>query len=88
MSEKNITVLTERGQISMPSFLRKKARLATGQRLAWRQTGDGVFSVTVVKRPHKRVSALEMIGYAKRFNRHGLPLDTDEAMKVLREGET
>jgi len=72
----------------MPAFLRKKARLVAGQRLSWRQTGDGVFSVTVVKEPRKRVSALEMIGYAKRFNRHGLPLETDEAMEVLREGET
>ncbi len=29
-----------------------------------------------------------MVGYAKQFNQHGLPLETDEAMKILREGET
>ncbi|MGI6390594.1 MAG: AbrB/MazE/SpoVT family DNA-binding domain-containing protein [Kiritimatiellia bacterium] len=88
MNRRNITVLTARGQISMPAHLRKKARLAAGQRLSWRQTGDGVFSVTVVKQPQKRVSALEMVGYAKQFNQHGLPLETDKAMKILREGET
>ena len=88
MKQKNITVLTARGQVSVPSFLRKKARLATGQRLAWQQAGDGVFSVTVLKRLPKRVSALSLIGYAKRFNQKGLSLNTDEAMKVLREGES
>ena len=88
MNQRNITVLTARGQVSVPSSLRKKAHLSTGQRLAWHQTGDGIFSVTVLKQPQKRVSALEMIGYAKRFDQHGLPQDTDEAMRFLREGET
>jgi bifunctional DNA-binding transcriptional regulator/antitoxin component of YhaV-PrlF toxin-antitoxin module len=88
MKQRNVTVLTERGQVSVPSALRKKAHLVPGQRLVWHQTGDGTFSVTVFQQPQKRVSALEMAGYAKRFNWHGLPKTTDEAMRFLREGET
>ena len=61
------TILTERGQVSVPAVLRKKAALHAGQRLLWRQTAPGCFSVTVESTPPQKSRAVDMIGYAARF---------------------
>jgi len=81
------TVLTERGQVSVPSRMRKKAGLVPGQRLLWRQTGPDSFSVTVQPDPRRRQRAVDLIGYAKRYANDGLPKRTDDVLKLLREGE-
>ena len=81
------TVLTERGQVSVPAVLRKKAALQAGQRLLWRQTAPGCFSVTVESPLPKKSRAVDVIGYAARFFPQGLPGRTDDVMRVLRQGE-
>lgn len=82
------TVLTERGQISIPAAIRKKAKLVPGQRLIWHQTGNGTFSVTLAAVPKKRRRVVEVIGYAQQFFPDGgMPRRTDEVMKHLRQGE-
>jgi bifunctional DNA-binding transcriptional regulator/antitoxin component of YhaV-PrlF toxin-antitoxin module len=81
------TVLTERGQVSVPAALRKKAALRTGQRLLWRQTAPGCFTVTVAAPPVRKRRAVDAIGYAERFFPDGLPGRTDDVMKTLRRGE-
>ena len=81
------TVLTERGQVSVPAAIRKKAKLAPGQRLRWRQTGRHTFAVTIDTATRKRRRAAELIGYATRYFPDGMPGRTDEVMKRLRGGE-
>ncbi|MEI7899177.1 MAG: AbrB/MazE/SpoVT family DNA-binding domain-containing protein [bacterium] len=82
------TILTERGQISIPAAIRKKANLVPGQRLLWHQTGHNTFSVTLETVPKKRRRAVGLIGYARRFFPDGgMPKRTDEVLKLLRQGE-
>lgn len=81
------TVLTDRGQVSVPAAIRKKAALKAGQRLLWRQTAPGCFSVTVEAKPHKKIRAVDVIGYAQRFFPDGMPGRTDDIMRMLRQGE-
>lgn len=84
-SNSMITILTERGQTSVPSALRKEAKLKPGQKLHWEKVSEHEFRVTLP--PSEDVSGpLAMMGYAKKFR----PKDirpTKEWMKELREGE-
>lgn len=81
------TILTERGQVSVPAAIRRKASLRTGQRLLWRQTGPNCFSVTVETPPLKRRRAVDLIGYAEQFLPDGLTGRTDDVIRELRRGE-
>jgi len=79
-----ISVVTERGQVSIPARLRKELSLAKGQRLLWERTGEHEIRVTVLPEPERR-GAVAMLGFAKRFRK---PRRTQEWMEELREGET
>ena len=79
-----ISVVTERGQVSIPSQLRKELSLEKGQRLLWEKTGEHEIRVTVLPEAKPR-GALAMLGFAKRF-RHARR--TQDWMTELREGET
>jgi len=77
------STLTERGQVSVPSELRKNMKLRPGARFRWEQISGNEFRVTVA--PRKPAGALAMLGYARTL---GLPpRTTAEWMKELREGE-
>jgi AbrB family looped-hinge helix DNA binding protein len=79
-----ISVITERGQVSIPSRLRKELSLAKGQRLLWEKTGDHEIRVTVLPEPEPQ-GAVAMLGFAKRFR----PVRrTKDWMAELRDGET
>ncbi|MFL6260800.1 MAG: AbrB/MazE/SpoVT family DNA-binding domain-containing protein [Thermoanaerobaculia bacterium] len=79
-----ISVVTERGQVSIPSQLRKELSLEKGQRLLWEKTGEHEIRVTVLPEPQPR-GALAMLGFAKRFRK---ARRTRDWMAELREGET
>lgn len=79
-----ISVVTERGQVSIPARLRKELSLVQGQRLLWEKTGEQEMRVTVLPEPEPR-GAVAMLGFAKRFR----PVRrTKEWMAELREGES
>ena len=78
----NITVVTERGQTSIPARLRKEMKLAEGQRLLWERVEDDEIRVRVVG--SGRADPMAMLGYAKRFRK---VRRTAAWMKVLRAGE-
>lgn len=80
----DITVVTERGQVSIPSGLRRALSLAKGSKLLWRRVGDHELRVTVVEE-RRPVGAQAMRGFARRFRRE--PRRTAEWMRELREGE-
>jgi len=78
-----VSVITERGQVSIPAQLRKELALAKGQRLLWEKTGEHEIRVTVLSEPERR-GAMAMLGFAKRFRPTRL---TEDWMAELREGE-
>ena len=78
-----ISVVTDRGQVSIPARVRKELSLVKGQRLLWEKVGEGEMRVTVLPEPKPR-GAIAMLGFAKRFRPTRL---TEEWMAELREGE-
>jgi len=77
-----VTTLTERGQVSMPSAIRRQLRLRPGQPLLWSRVSDREIRVTVPRQGSGR----SMRGFMKRYLRNG-PARTADWMKILREGE-
>lgn len=83
MTRKTTTVLTERGQTSVPADLRREMGLHQGQRLSWERTGEREIRVRVL--PDEAVVGAEgMRGFARRFRK---TRPTAEWMTELREGE-
>ena len=78
-----LTTLTERGQVSMPSSLRREMGLRPGQPLLWKRVSDREVRVTVPGKGEIR----SMRGFMKKFHRPALPSTTAEWLKLLREGE-
>ncbi len=78
-----LTTLTERGQVSMPSSLRREMGLRPGQPLLWKRVSDREVRVTVPGKGEIR----SMRGFIKKFHRPALPSTTAEWLKLLREGE-
>lgn len=80
-----LTMVTERGQTSIPSHLRKAARVGKGDRLSWEKVSETEFRVRVVRKPKRRGDPEAMIGFALR---HGLPGGrTDDYIREMRAGE-
>ncbi len=78
-----ITMVTERGQISIPSAIRRALGVSTGERLIWEATGEHECRVRRLDDvPIK--GAMAMRGYAKQFRK---TRSTDEWISELREGE-
>lgn len=78
-----LTTLTERGQVSMPSAIRRQMGLRPGQPLLWKRVSDHEARVTVPRRcPDK-----SMRGFIKKLHKKKGPLTTDGWMQILREGE-
>jgi len=79
------TVVTERGQVSIPAAIRKGLDLKPGQSLVWEKLSDRECLVRV-PRKKKPLGAMAMIGFAARF-RGEKGRRTSEVMAELREGE-
>jgi bifunctional DNA-binding transcriptional regulator/antitoxin component of YhaV-PrlF toxin-antitoxin module len=80
-----VTMVTQRGQTSIPSHLRKATRLSRGDRLSWEKVSDSEFRVRVVRKGKRKPDPAAMIGFAQR---HGLPGGrSDGYMRAMRAGE-
>jgi bifunctional DNA-binding transcriptional regulator/antitoxin component of YhaV-PrlF toxin-antitoxin module len=77
------TMVTERGQVSVPAAIRKHLQLERGTRLRWQEVSDHECRV-IVQRGKPGPGARAMRGFAKRFRK---PRPTGEWMRELREGE-
>jgi AbrB family looped-hinge helix DNA binding protein len=83
---KQTTVVTERGQVSIPAAIRKELGLKPGQPLIWEKLSDRECLVRVQRKNAKRSGVKAMIGFAARFRgEKGRP--TAEWMAELRSGE-
>jgi AbrB family looped-hinge helix DNA binding protein len=80
----DVTVVTDRGQVSIPADLRRELGLVPGRRLRWeRITGAEVRIVVLAE--EKPAGAQAMRGFARRFRPEARR--TDDWMRELREGE-
>ena len=78
------STLTERGQISIPSSLRKAMNLRPGQRLKFTRVSEHEFRVKTQNEAPPGPTA--MLGYDRRL-REGTARRTSDWMRELREGE-
>jgi bifunctional DNA-binding transcriptional regulator/antitoxin component of YhaV-PrlF toxin-antitoxin module len=84
MDQTLVTVVTERGQTSIPAALRRRNRIKAGVKLRWQQVSETEFRVQALTASPPNIKA--MVGYAKRFH----PADkrgSDEILRELREGD-
>lgn len=77
------TVVTERGQVSVPAEIRKRMKLAAGQKVVWEMTSPTECRVTVAP-AKRRAGAAAMLGYASTFRS---TRRTQAWMGELREGD-
>ncbi len=80
----DVTVVTDRGQVSIPARLRHALSLDKGKKLLWQKVSDHELRVTVVEEA-RPAGAQAMRGFARRFRPE--PRRTSEWMAELREGE-
>jgi bifunctional DNA-binding transcriptional regulator/antitoxin component of YhaV-PrlF toxin-antitoxin module len=83
LTTSRISVVTERGQVSIPSGLRRELSLSRGRRLLWEKVGEDEIRVLVLPRTAP-TGAQAMLGFAKKFR---APRRPAEWMEELREGE-
>jgi bifunctional DNA-binding transcriptional regulator/antitoxin component of YhaV-PrlF toxin-antitoxin module len=79
----DITIVTERGQVSIPAHLRKELALTKGRKLVWEKVGENELRVLVLEET-ARQGAQAMRGFARRFR---APRKTADWMRELREGD-
>jgi bifunctional DNA-binding transcriptional regulator/antitoxin component of YhaV-PrlF toxin-antitoxin module len=80
----NETIVTERGQVSVPASLRKSMGLLPGRKLHWEQVSDR--EMRVFLQEEKPAGPLAVLGYARRI-RNNPARTTADWMSELREGE-
>ncbi len=62
----DVTLVTKRGQTSIPAHLRKELHLERGGRLVWERVSTEEIRVRVLR---DAPAPLAMLGFAKRFRR-------------------
>ena len=77
------TMVTERGQVSIPATIRKRLNLSSGQRVIWEPLSDHECRMVVVT-DTRAPGAMAMLGYAAKFRR---VRRTSEWMGEIRQGE-
>ncbi len=80
----NDSVITERGQVSVPASMRRAMGILPGQKLHWEQVSDREIRVSLSD--DQPPGPLAMLGYARRI-RDTPPRPTADWMRELREGE-
>lgn len=81
---KEVTVVTDRGQVSIPAELRRDLDLLPGRRLRWEKLTSAEMRVVVLPED-KPLGAQAMRGFARRFRDQ--PRSTEDWLRELREGE-
>lgn len=83
-ANKPITVVTDRGQVSIPAELRRELQVRKGQRLLWEKVGEHEMRVILLEDRAPR-GARAMRGFARSFRAE--PRTTAQWMSELRAGE-
>jgi len=61
-----ISVVTAKGQVTIPAELRQELALWKGRRLLWEKAGNSELRVVILPE-HEPQGALGMLGFARRF---------------------
>ena len=77
------TVITQRGQVSVPAAVRKKMRLRPGQKVVWQTVSEQECRMLVIE-AKAPAGPLAMLGYARKFRQ---TRRTADWMRELRQGE-
>jgi len=77
------TMVTERGQVSIPALVRQRLRLSSGRRVVWEVLSDHECKMAVVAEAHVP-GAEAMLGYAAKFRK---PRRTRDWLAELRAGD-
>ena len=77
------TMVTDRGQVSIPATVRRHLNLTSGQRVIWEPVSNNECRMMVVSGT-RCAGASAMLGYAAKFRR---VRRTDEWMADIRKGE-
>jgi len=77
------TMVTERGQVSIPAMVRKHLNLTSGQRVTWEPVSNHECRLRVAT-ANPVPGATAMLGYAAKFRR---VRRTSEWMDDIRQGE-
>jgi len=80
----NETVVTDRGQVSVPASLRKSMGLRPGVKLHWEQVSEREIRVSLCE--EHPIGPLAVLGHARRINQKPARTTADW-MRELREGE-
>ncbi|MBI2895366.1 MAG: AbrB/MazE/SpoVT family DNA-binding domain-containing protein [Deltaproteobacteria bacterium] len=80
----HVTVVTDRGQVSIPAELRRELHLSAGRKLLWEKLSDRELRVRAIDE-RKPVGPLAVLGFARRFRRERRA--TADWMEDLRTGE-
>lgn len=80
----DVTVVTDRGQVSIPSHLRRELGLAKGRKVLWQKVSDRELRVTVLDEG-RPAGAKAMLGFARRFRPDARR--TSDWLRELRECE-
>jgi bifunctional DNA-binding transcriptional regulator/antitoxin component of YhaV-PrlF toxin-antitoxin module len=80
----DITVVTDRGQVSIPSHLRRELALGKGKKVLWQKVSDRELRVTILEEG-RPPGAKAMLGFARRFRPEARR--TADWMEKLRAGE-
>lgn len=83
-SSSNISVVTEHGQVSIPSQLRKELGLEKGRKLLWEKLSEHEIRIVILPEVEPR-GARAMLGFAHRFRS---TRNAHDWMSELRDGET
>ena len=81
---KDVTVVTDRGQVSIPAHLRRELSLDKGQKVLWQKVSDSELRVRVLEE-RTPAGPRAVRGFARRFRE---TRRTADWMRELREGET
>jgi len=79
------TVVTERGQVSVPAALRKSMNLHRGKKLRWEQVSERECRVFV--EAETSPSPLAALGMGPRLRGDSMARPTAEWMREIRDGE-
>lgn len=79
------TRVTERGQTSIPSVIRREAQLKKGHGLQWEMVSNREFRVWVIAAEEKK-NIRQALGYAKK-NSQFKKMNSDQVLKYLRSAE-
>ena len=82
-----VTILTERGQVSVPAKLRRELDMRPGRKLVWERVSQTECRVHIQPSTESRPDPIQAIGFGRRAFTKLPYTSTQDYMDSIREGE-